>query len=87
MTDKEKAEIGKIKADMVKTLVDAQVIPAGVLTKPTISSLAESGVLPGLDQEYADWEDMSASEEDFPDMPEDDNQGDGSDNEDVTNGL
>lgn len=87
MTDKEKAEIGKIKADMVKTLVDAQVIPAGVLTKPTISSLAESGVLPGLDQEYADWEELPASEEDLPNMPEDDNQDDNSDSEDVTNGL
>lgn len=71
MTDKEKAEIGKIKADTVKTLVDAQVIPAGVLNKPTIAALTESGVLPGLDHAYEDWDDMAASEDDLPEMPDD----------------
>lgn len=87
MTDKEKAEIGKIKADMVKTLVDAQVIPAGVLTKPTIAALTESGVLPGLDQAYEDWDDMAPSEDDLPEMPDDDNSDDEMNNEDAQNDV
>lgn len=87
MTDKEKAEIGKIKADTVKTLVDAQVIPAGVLNKPTIAALTESGVLPGLDHAYEDWDDMAASEDDLPEMPDDDNSDDEMNNEDAQNDV
>lgn len=55
MSAKEKAEIGKIIADTVDVLVRSGVVPADVLTEPTINELVENGSLQGLEQSYNDW--------------------------------
>lgn len=52
---KEKAEIGKIIADTVDVLVRSGVMPADILTLPTVNELVENGSLQGLEQSYNDW--------------------------------
>lgn len=47
--EKEKAEIGKLTADTIKTLRDADVFPQEVISEAGGNALTESGALPGLD--------------------------------------
>ncbi len=49
MTAKEKAEIGKIQADMVKVLRDTQLIPDEPLGEAAVNAITESGAMPGLE--------------------------------------
>ena len=55
MSDKEKADIGKLIAETASSLVTAQIIPAEVLTESTVNALTENGSFPGLEQQYAEW--------------------------------
>ena len=49
MTAKEKAEIGKVQADTVKTLRDTQLIPDDALAEAAVNVITESGAMPGLE--------------------------------------
>lgn len=55
MSDKERAEIGKLIADTASALTSSGVIPAEVLTESTVNAMTENGSFPGLEQNYADW--------------------------------
>ena len=55
MSDKERAEIGKLIADTSSALTSSGVIPAEVLTESTVNALTENGSFPGLEQQYAEW--------------------------------
>ncbi|MFN4161096.1 MAG: anti-CBASS protein Acb1 family protein [Stenotrophomonas sp.] len=55
-TDKERADIGKITADTIKTITDTRLIPEDVMSVVAVNMLTEAGVAPGLEaemQEYA----------------------------------
>ena len=54
-TDKERADIGKVTADTIKTLADTRLIPEDVLSKVAVNMLTESGTAPGLESEMQDW--------------------------------
>lgn len=55
MSDKERAEIADVTADTVTKLVNSGVLPAEILTLPTITALSEQGALPGLEAQYNEW--------------------------------
>jgi uncharacterized protein len=55
ISDKEKADIGSTLANAAKTLADANVLPADVLSEPVTLALVNAGVFPGLDQALADF--------------------------------
>lgn len=50
MTEKEKAEVSKMKADAFKVDVDSAIIPADALAKARVNQLVEDGVYPGLEE-------------------------------------
>jgi phage-related protein (TIGR01555 family) len=54
-SDKEKIENADKLASTVEKLVRAGVVPAEVLSQPTVTGLVNIGVLPGLDQEYTEF--------------------------------
>lgn len=60
-SEKERADIGKVKADTIKTLRDTGIIPAEPLSEAAIEMLDQDGVLPGL---------QAAVEEYFGEHPE-----------------
>lgn len=49
MSDKERAEIGKLQADTIKVLRDTRLIPDEALSEAAVTALSESGALPGLE--------------------------------------
>lgn len=55
MSDKERAEIGKLIADTAGVLADKGIVPGDVMTESTVNALTENGSFPGLEQQYADW--------------------------------
>lgn len=67
MSDKERAEIAKSTAESAKTLADGGIIPAEVLTRSTVNALTENGSFPGLEQDYADWQDGGGWDSEEPD--------------------
>lgn len=48
-TDKDKSDIGKAKAETIKTLKETEIFSLEVLQKTAVTSLSEYGVLPGLE--------------------------------------
>lgn len=63
MSDKERAEIGKLIADTSSALTSSGVIPADVLTESTVNALTENGSFPGLEQTYKEWVDAGGPDE------------------------
>jgi len=77
VTDKERAEIGKIIADTAKVLSDGGIVNAATLNRPVINALTEAGAMPGLDQSQDDFdagliEPADTPDESGADLPEDD---------------
>lgn len=64
-TAKERAEIGKIDADTIKTIADTQLIPEEALWKSAVNMLVEHSVMPGLEGHLEDYD-----SDDDPDIPE-----------------
>lgn len=54
-TDKERADIGKTTADMIKTIADTRLIPEDVMSVVAVNMLTEAGVAPGLEAEMQDF--------------------------------
>lgn len=76
-SDKERAEIGEKIANAAKTLVDAGIVPAEVMTESTVNAMAENGSFPGLEQNYQDWVDAGGltemdEQDDLPEQTESD---------------
>ena len=63
VSDKERAEIGKLIADTTSALTSSGVIPAEVLTESTVNALTENGSFPGLEQTYKEWVDAGGPDE------------------------
>lgn len=64
-SEKEKAEVGKIKAETVGKLADSGVIPADVLAEGTKGWLINSDLLPGIEDAYeAHGDDLTGQDED-----------------------
>ncbi len=64
ITDKERADIGKVQVDTVKVLRDTQLVPDDALAEAAVNMLTESGAMPGLEgavnayfEEHPDGED------------------------------
>lgn len=55
ISDKERADIGAQLANAAKTLADAGILPAEVLSEPVTLALVNAGVFPGLDQSLGDF--------------------------------
>ena len=55
ISDKERADIGAQLATAAKTLADAGILPAEVLSEPVTLALVNAGVFPGLDQSLGDF--------------------------------
>lgn len=55
MTAKERAEIGKVNADTIATLRGTSLIPDEALGDAAVNMMVESGVMPGLDTEVAEY--------------------------------
>lgn len=55
MSDKEKAEVAKIKAEAVKVGVESGAIPSQMMTGSLVNAWVESGTFPGVEQEYTEW--------------------------------
>lgn len=68
-SDKERADIGKVTAETIKTISDTGLIPEEVLAKAAVNMLTESGVAPGLEADMAEW---ALENPDGDDSPEDD---------------
>lgn len=49
ITDKERADIGKIDAETIKTLQDTQLIPDEALSHSAVNMLVEHSIMPGLE--------------------------------------
>lgn len=56
MSDAEKADIAKKKADTTKVYVEAAVIDPGILEKVVFNQLVEDGYYPGIEQARKEWE-------------------------------
>lgn len=52
VSDKERAELGRIGVQTVKTLKDTGLIPDEVLSRGAVNLLTQDGVIPGLEAEY-----------------------------------
>jgi hypothetical protein len=64
MTAKERAEIGKVQADTIKTLRDTQLIPDEPLADTAVNILTESGAMPGLEGAVTGYYEEHPDEED-----------------------
>lgn len=51
----ERSEIGKRTAETIKLLAETNLIPPEPLAAASVNMLVENGVMPGLEQEMADW--------------------------------
>lgn len=54
-TDKERADIGKITAETIKTIDETGLLPDEVMQAVAVNMLTESGVAPGLESEMDEW--------------------------------
>lgn len=54
-TDKERADIGKVTADSIKTLADTRLIPDEVMGEVAVNMLTEIGAAPGLESLMRDY--------------------------------
>jgi phage-related protein (TIGR01555 family) len=70
ISDKEKADIGAQLANAAKTLSDAGILPAEVLSEPVTLSLVNAGVFPGLDQKLNDFLDAGGEIDPEPEVIE-----------------
>lgn len=64
ITDKERAEIGKMDAETVKTLKDTALIPDVALSKSAINMLVEHSIMPGLEGHVEEFGEELPDEED-----------------------
>ena len=55
VSERERAEIGKVTADTIRQLRDADVFPVEALSRAGGNALVETGALPGLDAALADY--------------------------------
>jgi len=62
-TGKERAEIGKIAADTIKTLKDSALFPDEVLSKAGENMLIELGVMPGLEAAREEYEALEENDD------------------------
>ena len=70
ISDKERADIGNTLANAAKTLADAGILPADVLSEPVTLALVNAGVFPGLDQALDDFIDAGGEIDPEPDLSE-----------------
>lgn len=76
VSDKERAELGRIGVQTIKTLKDTALIPDEVLSRVAVNLLTQDGVIPGLEAEYAQYfaeggeDPWDQDGEDPPDPPE-----------------
>jgi hypothetical protein len=68
-TDKERADIGKITAETIKSIGETGLIPDDVMSEVAVTMLTEAGVAPGLEQSMDEWK---AANPDGEDTTEDD---------------
>lgn len=54
-SEKERADIGKVTADSIKTIADTALIPDEVMSKVAVNMLTEAGVAPGLEAEMKEY--------------------------------
>lgn len=54
ISDKERADIGKVNAETIKTLNDTALYPAEALAKAGVNMLVENSILPGFDQDIVE---------------------------------
>jgi phage-related protein (TIGR01555 family) len=71
-SDKERAELADKFASAFEKIARSEIIPAQVMTKSVVNAFTESGILPGLEQDYKKW-----SEGGEDDMDGDDFDGEG----------
>lgn len=69
MSDQDKAKLANDFAGAFQKLAASGVIPAEVMTQSAVNRFTESGILPGLEQDYNDWIEGGGMD-DLPDMPE-----------------
>lgn len=55
MSDAEKADVSLKKAQTVKALIESEVLPPEVLTRPIVADMMATGALPGLDVALEDF--------------------------------
>jgi phage-related protein (TIGR01555 family) len=70
ISDKERADIGAQLANAAKTLSDANILPAEVLSEPVTLALVNAGVFPGLDQKLNDFLDAGGEIDPEPEVIE-----------------
>jgi phage-related protein (TIGR01555 family) len=70
ISDKERADIGAQLATAAKTLSDAGILPAEVLSEPVTLALVNAGVFPGLDQSLSDFIDAGGEIDPEPEVIE-----------------
>jgi hypothetical protein len=70
ISDKERADIGAQLANAAKTLADAGILPAEVLSEPVTLALVNAGVFPGLDQSLGDFLDAGGEIDPEPEIEE-----------------
>lgn len=63
ITDRERADIGKIQADTAKVLRETGLIPDEPLAEATVNMLTESGAMPGLESAVSAWIEGNPDEE------------------------
>lgn len=54
-SDKERAELADKMAGAIQKTISSGAIPAEVMTKSVVNAFTESGIFPGLEQDYDDW--------------------------------
>jgi uncharacterized protein len=90
ITDRERAEIGKVQADTVKVLRDTGLIPDEALAESVVNVLTESGAMPGLEGAMKAWAEESPEGDDDESDPADpalarvESEAEGPDGEGVT---
>lgn len=70
ISDKERADIGNTLANAAKTLADAGILTADVLSEPVTLALVNAGVFPGLDQALTDFIEGGGELDPEPDLSE-----------------
>jgi phage-related protein (TIGR01555 family) len=67
-TDKEKAEVGKTKSDMFKTLAETKLVPETVLAEGVKGFLINSDLAPGIEAAYDDHGDVLVDPDEEPEQ-------------------
>lgn len=52
ISDQERAELGRVGVETIKTLKDTALIPDEVLSRGVVNLLTQDGIIPGLESEY-----------------------------------